>query len=184
MRPHASSAVFSFLHHRESWGQAAFLSTPGQLRASCFLQRNFKILFTLPFCVLVLQGDTGWPFIFFPHTSYNCSLNCFCSHRLSGKAATEGGCGDTGISKFASVMSMQSSYFPCNMLSGDVRRKKILGIGSWRTYLFPQGRRTEGTQKGEIPKNMTLNHVSHLALWMLFSACAFCSPETLTCSML
>lgn len=62
--------------------------------------------------------------IFLPYTSYNCSLDCFFSHKLSGKEAMEGGYGDTCISKFASVMPMQTSYFPHNFLSRAVRRKK------------------------------------------------------------
>lgn len=76
----------------------------------------------------------------------------------------EGGYGDTGISNFASVISTRISYFSCNLLSRAVRRKKLLGIGSWKTFLFPQGRRTEGTQKREIPKSMALNHTCPILL--------------------
>lgn len=110
-----------------------------------FTTRGIWHIFLSPFFILAFQGGTEWAFIsFLSHTSYRCSLDWFCSHRLRRKAATEGGYGDTGISNFARVMSMQRSYFPHDLLSRAVRRKKFLGKESCEDFVFPH---KEGGQR-------------------------------------
>lgn len=150
-----------------------------------FTPRGIWYIFLSPFFIQAFQWGTEWAFIsFLSHTSYRCSLDWFCSHRLRRKAATEGGYGDTGISNFASVMSMQTSYFPHNLLSRAVRRKKFLGKESWR-FFSPTMKEDTGNSKERNPQEDAFEpHMSHLALWMMFSAYSFCSPKTLICNVL